>query len=69
MGHGCPPFSLVGPPCAALQTFEGSIISSMAIKAACLLKEAAEINTAHQMPEVNDYDDVYFLQIWYQIVK
>lgn len=69
MGRGCPPFNLVEPPRAAFQTFEGSLISSMDIKAACLLKEAAEINAAHQMPEANDYDDVYFLQIWYQIVK
>lgn len=68
-GTWMPPANLAEPPRAALQTCEGSVISSMAIKAACFLKEAAEISTAHKMPEVNDYDGVYFLQIWYQIMK
>lgn len=62
-GTWMPPSNPAEPPRDALQTCEGSVTSSMAMKAACLLKEAAEISAARQMPEVNDSDDVYFLQI------
>lgn len=60
-GMWMPPIQSDGDSLCHLQTFEGSRIPCTAIKAACLLKEWAEINTAHQMPEVSDYDDVYFL--------
>lgn len=56
-------FNLVETHHAVLQMFEGFIIFSMAIKCSLILKEAAEINAAHQTAEVSDYDNMHFQKI------